>query len=141
MEKTIIFLVLFLITLGMGYVLAICQSLKEPSQEYGYGVFRLQARKLWRLALGAYAVLIGVICWLVSAPWFLVFAMAVAWDVFFFAVAFFILRFWVGAYSAVLAALSLFAFFVSEVFWFGIAGIVLLVLTAVILLLVRGQDK
>lgn len=141
MEKAIIFLVLAFITLGMGYALALCQSLKEPSQEYGYAVFRLQARKLWQLAVIVYVVLIGMMCWLVSVPWYLVFAMAAAWDALFLAVAFFILRFWGGAYCATLAALSLFVFFVSEVFWFGIAGIVLLVLTAVILLLVRGHDK
>lgn len=141
MEKAIIFLVLFVITLGMGYALAFCQSLKEPSQEYGYAVFRLQARKLWRLAVVVYVVLIGMVSWLVSVPWYLVLALAAAWDVFFFALAFFVLKFWSGAYCAILSALLLFAYFISEVICCGIAGVVLLGLTAVILLLVRGHDK
>ena len=135
MEKTIIFLVLLVATLVFCYFLALSQRVASPSLEYSSKVGKKVASRILWLGSAIYLIVFAVLCCLSPVAWYLIFTMAAAWGAFFVALAFFAVRFWIAAFSALIAAISLFAYFVTEIWWIAVIGGVfcLLVVTAILL--------
>lgn len=135
MEKTIIFLVLLVATLVFGYFLALSQYAAKPSLEYSPKVGMKVASKIVWWGVAIYVLAFAVLCCLSPVAWYLILTMAAAWVVFFMALAFFAVKLWIAAFSALIAAISLFAYFVTEIWWIAVIGGVfcLLVVTAILL--------
>ena len=137
MEKTIVFVALLVATLVFAYFLGESQYAAKPSLEYSPKVGKKAASRILWLGGTIYLIAFAVLCWLSPVEWYLIASQAAAWVVFFMALAFFAVRLWIAAWPALIASISLFAYFITEIFWVAIVGWLFFLLVAAVVLLIK----
>ena len=137
MEKTIIFLVLLVATLLFVYFLALSQYAAKPSLERSPKIGKKAASRILWLGGTIYLIAFAVLCWLSPVEWYLIASQAAAWVVFFMALAFFTVKLWIAAVPALIAVVSLFIYFITEISWVGIVGWLFFLSVAAIVLLIK----
>lgn len=141
MEKAIVFVALLVATLVFAYFLGESQYVAKPSLEYSPKVGRKCASRILWFGGTIYFIVFAVLCWLSPVEWYLIASQAAAWVVFFMALAFCAVRLWIAAFPALIAAASLFAYFVIEIFWVAVVGGVFFLLVVVAVLLFKRHDN